>query len=108
MTVHNPADSTRLSALYRGHAVLENERPAMTLPTSRGPDRTTPLQEVLMAPEADTAHSADAQRFIDPIILQARAVNEWAAIERNLASRRALRPKRSAAASRGWETRRGD
>lgn len=40
MTVHNPADSTRLFAFVRGAAVLENERPAMTLPTSRGPNRT--------------------------------------------------------------------
>jgi hypothetical protein len=41
----------------------------------------------------------------DPLILQARLVNEAAAIERNLAARKALRPKRSAAARKGWEAR---
>ena len=43
----------------------------------------------------------------DPLIEQARIVNEWAEIERRLAIRRALRPQRSDAAKRGWEVRRG-
>jgi hypothetical protein len=43
----------------------------------------------------------------DPLITQARLVNEAAAIERNLAARKALRPKRSQAALKGWENRRG-
>lgn len=43
--------------------------------------------------------------MIDPMITQARLANEWASIERNLAARKALRPKRSEAASKGWDTR---
>jgi hypothetical protein len=42
----------------------------------------------------------------DPLIEQARLANWWAQVERNLAARRASRPKRSEAASKGWETRR--
>lgn len=45
MTVHNPFDSTRLSALFGGGFVLENERPAMTLPTSRGANLQPPIKE---------------------------------------------------------------
>lgn len=46
-------------------------------------------------------------QYTDPMIEQARLVNLAAEIERNLAARRALRPARSAAATRGWRTRRG-
>jgi len=45
--------------------------------------------------------------MIDPLIEQARLVNLEAEIERRLAIRKALRPERSEAATRGWETRRG-
>ena len=45
--------------------------------------------------------------MVDPLIEQARIVNEWAEIERRLAIRKALRPQRSDAAKRGWEVRRG-
>ena len=46
-----------------------------------------------------------AQEFTDPIITNARLVNLAADIERRLAIRKALRPARSAAAKRGWESR---
>lgn len=42
----------------------------------------------------------------DPLIEQARLVNLNAEIERNLAARRAMRPRRSEAACKGWRTRR--
>jgi hypothetical protein len=42
----------------------------------------------------------------DPLIEQTRLANWWAQIERNLAARKALRPKRSEAAGKGWEKRR--
>lgn len=45
--------------------------------------------------------------FTDPLVLQARFLNEAAQIERNLAARKSLRPARSAAAVKGWEVRRG-
>jgi len=45
--------------------------------------------------------------MIDPIIEQARLANWWTQIERNLAARRAMRPRRSEAAAKGWETRNG-
>ena len=60
-----------------------------------------------MAHAANNAPSALAQRFIDPTILQARAVNDAARIERNLAARKALRPVRSEVARKGWATRNG-
>lgn len=43
----------------------------------------------------------------DPLVAQARFINEAEALERRLAARKALRPQRSQAASKGWETRRG-
>ena len=55
----------------------------------------------------NTRADCSAQDFADPIIEQARIVNEWAEIERRLAMRKALRPARSEAAKRGWEVRRG-
>lgn len=56
---------------------------------------------------AHKAHSApfDSAQYTDPIITNARLVNLAAEIERNLAARKALRPARSAAASKGWRTR---
>ena len=59
-----------------------------------------------MAHKAHNAPSVFTQDFTDPLIEQARIVNEWAEIERRLAIRRALRPQRSDAAKRGWEVRR--
>lgn len=41
----------------------------------------------------------------DPLILQARFINEAANLERRLAARRAHRPARSEAARKGWESR---
>lgn len=54
----------------------------------------------------DSAQSPSAQ-YQDPLITNARLVNLAADIERNLAARRARRPMTSAAAHKGWETRRG-
>jgi hypothetical protein len=51
--------------------------------------------------------SDDTQRIIapqDPLITYARLVNVNAEIERNLQRRRAMRPARSEAAIKGWET----
>lgn len=42
----------------------------------------------------------------DPLIEQVRLANFAAQLERNLAARKALRPKRSRASRKGWETRR--
>ena len=47
-----------------------------------------------------------AQSPEDPLIAQARFLNEAAALERRLAMRRALRNARSEAAVKGWDTRR--
>lgn len=41
------------------------------------------------------------------MIEQARFLNWVSTFERNLETRKALRPQRSQAASKGWETRRG-
>lgn len=75
-----------------------NTHPALTLQHLDGGDD--------MAPEADNPQGGTAQRFIDPLVSQARLINEAAHIERRLAIRRALRPERSNAAKRGWEARR--
>ena len=106
MTVHNPADSTRLSALYRGYAVLEKSRAERCVNTGPALSNHTGLEcDMPLIP--DTLGFRPAQGFTDPLIEQARIVNEWAEIERRLAIRRALRPQRSDAAKRGWEVRRG-
>lgn len=55
----------------------------------------------------DKAGVCPAQPPVDPLILQARFVNEAAALDRALAMRKALRHRRSDAAKRGWEVRRG-
>lgn len=47
-----------------------------------------------------------AGEFTDPLIQQARLINEARDLERRLAIRKALRPQRSDAAKRGWEARR--
>ena len=58
-----------------------------------------------------TAHAAtnerddSAQALTDPLIAQARFLNEAAALDRALAMRKALRPQRSKAALKGWEAR---
>lgn len=43
----------------------------------------------------------------DPLVEQARFLNESDWLERKLAARKALRPDRSKSARKGWETRRG-
>lgn len=47
-----------------------------------------------------------AQSLQDPLIAQARLLNEAADLERRLSMRRALRSARSEAACKGWDTRR--
>lgn len=47
-----------------------------------------------------------AGNLTDPLITQARLINEAAHIEARLALRKALRPERSRAAKRGWAVRR--
>ena len=42
----------------------------------------------------------------DPLIEQARFVNLAAEIDRRLAERKAMRPRRSESARKGWEARR--
>lgn len=55
---------------------------------------------------ANNAPDDSAQpAFTDPLIEQARFINWAAQLERNLAARKALRPKRSEAARKGWEAR---
>lgn len=90
-----------------GSHLLGRERPAMTLPTSRGANQQHLDGGDCMAPVADTPQGGTTQRFIDPLILHARFLNEAAALDRALAMRKALRPQRPGAATRGWETRRG-
>lgn len=81
--------------------------------TAGATNATPPLtsiayRERLMAMIPLTARDASAQdAFTDPLILQARFVNEAAALDRALAMRKALRPQRSQAARKGWEVRRG-
>ena len=75
-----------------------NAHPALTLQHLTG--------GAYMAPEADNPQGGTTQRFIDPLVSQARLINEAAYLERRLAARRALRPRRSAAACKGWDTRR--
>lgn len=60
-----------------------------------------------MATIPDTAQNLSAQDYIDPLITQARLINEAADLEHRLAIRKALRPMRSDAARKGWQVRRG-
>ena len=97
-------DSAHVFGLLTNRIVLGNERPAMTLPTSRGADQKHLKRRCNMALEAHNTRNDSAQ-YIDPIIVNARLVNLAAEIDRRLAARRALRPARSAAAKLGWERR---
>jgi hypothetical protein len=65
------------------------------------------VKERQMSLIPDKAGFRPAQPITDPLILQARFVNEAAALDRALAMRKALRPLRSDAAKRGWAVRRG-
>jgi hypothetical protein len=87
--------------------VIENEQAARCVNTDTALTATAYSGGRYMAHKANNAPSADAQRFIDPTISHARVVNDVAMFERNLAARKALRPIRSQAAAKGWDTRRG-
>jgi hypothetical protein len=96
-----------LAALPMGVAGgVESERPAMPLEAARGANQQHLTGGDYMALEADNPQAGTAQRFIDPLVSQARLVNEATHIERRLAMRRELRAERSDAAKRGWEVRR--
>lgn len=56
-------------------------------------------------PPGQYTSAAKHDGITDPLIEQARIVNLAADIDRSLALRRALRPQRSDAAKRGWESR---
>ncbi len=107
MTYQQPIESARLSLFVSGAGCVTNEQaercantdPALTLNHLDGGD--------CMALDATNARNDSAQPITDPLILQARFVNEAAALDRALAMRKALRPRRSDAARRGWEARRG-
>ena len=55
---------------------------------------------------ADTDNTQQFQPLQDPLVVQARFLNEASALDSRLAARKALRPARSNAARKGWETRR--
>ena len=82
-----------------GAANATNVQPRLTINHLVGGDR--------MAHKAFNARGDSAQDFTDPVISAARIINDAAALDRALAARKALRPKRSDAAKRGWEARRG-
>ena len=107
MTYPQVHDSARLSLFVSGKCCVTNEQaercvntdPALTLNHLVGGD--------CMALDATNARNDSAQPITDPLILQARFVNEAAALDRALAMRKALRPQRAEAARRGWENRHG-
>lgn len=107
MTCGQITDSARNNGLLTSACVLNESGPANATNVPPGLTRNHLVGGDCMAHKAHNAPSAHTQRFIDPIISQARLINESAAIDRALAARKALRPKRSAAASKGWEVRRG-
>lgn len=101
-----PVDNLTVSYLQRSDSAKE-------IAGRKGFCRANPpltsiaFEERLMAMIPPSACIASAQDFTDPLILQTRIVNDAAALERALAARKALRPARSAAARKGWESRHG-
>lgn len=81
-----------------GPEPLRQQRPALNINAKRSG---------AMSLIPDKAGVCPAQPPVDPLILQARFINEAAALDRALAMRKALRPRRSASAAKGWGTRRG-
>ena len=106
MTYPHVHDSARLFPLSKGGAVLEQKRPA-TVRQHRAGLTSIASKERPLALTRITPGVCPAQEFTDPLVLNARLVNLAAEIERNLATRKALRPRRSDAARKGWEARRG-
>lgn len=108
MTYPQPHDSAHVFGLLTSVCVLQKQSgPASATNASLGLTNNANWSSDCMAHEAHNAPSAQTQRFIDPVIEQARFINEAAALDRALAMRKALRPQRSDAAKRGWEARRG-
>jgi len=91
----------------RESRMLETERPGERYQRFTGPNRNHLVGGDCMAPKAHNARSDSAQPITDPLIAQARLINEAADLEHRLAIRKALRPVRSQAARKGWEARRG-
>ena len=100
-------DSARKNGLVTSVGVLEASGPASATNAQPGLTRNASWSSDCMAHEAHNAPRAQTQQFIDPVIEQARFLNEAAALDRALAMRKALRPQRSDAAKRGWAVRRG-
>lgn len=107
MTCAKNHNSVRNNGLLTCIAVLDESGPANATNVQPGLTRNHLVGGDCMAHKAHNAPSANTQRFIDPLIAQARFVNEADALNRALAMRKALRPQRSDAAKRGWEVRRG-
>ncbi len=105
MTCPQSIESTRLSLFVSGALCGKqiglrrraNANPALNINAN---------VERPMSMIPDSAWSPSAQVApTDPLIIQARFINEAADLERRLAIRKALRPMRSDAARRGWEAR---
>ena len=99
-------DSVDIYGLETMPFVLQNERPATVRQHRAGLTfNRLATGGDCMAHAANNAPIDSAQPYQDPLIVNARLVNLAAEIERNLAVRKAMRPARSAAALKGWETR---
>ena len=105
--IPNRVESIALSALGKCAAHAKKEAARNSVCTAEPSLTATPEAEVPMATILPNAWSPSAQDYTDPLIANARLVNMAAEIDRNLAARRAMRPKRSEAARKGWEARRG-
>lgn len=101
-------DSAQNNGLLTSVPVVANKSAPESVCTANRGLTATPIREVPMATFSLTALNLSAQDTpTDPLVLQARFVNEAAALDRALAMRKALRPQRSDSATRGWRTRNG-
>ena len=97
------SDFVPVSRFVSGGAVLQKSRAARCVNTDTALNINA-YTERQMSLIPNTPGICPAQ-YQDPLIANARLVNLAAEIERNLAARKAMRPARSAAALKGWETR---
>ena len=93
------------ACMVNAHGMGKQSGPARFCRASRGLSNNA-IVERHMPLTRTTPGIRPAQEFTDPLIVNARLVNLAAEIERNLAARRAMRPARSAAAAKGWRSRR--
>ena len=84
---------------------LERERAERCVNTDPALNITA-VKERLMSLIPDKPGVCPGQALEDPLVANARFLNEAANLERRLAVRRALRPVRSQSAHLGWESRR--